>query len=522
MAEPEGVVPFLQIFICFTLLLTAWELYLDFRQLKKNKEKSLPDEIKDLVPLDRFEKSQVYQVDKKIFSIFSTFVHLAANIFEVVYLWPLMWKLSKDVVGDNEYLRSIAWQIMTSFVSMPISIPLELYGDFVIEARHGFNKKTIKLFVIDTIKSSLISIVMTSLLIPIIIAVIRWGGEHFYFYIWIVCQVLLFVVMFVYPTVIMPLFNKFEPLHDAQLRQRIEGLAGGLNYPLQRLFQMDGSTRSAHSNAYLFGFWKNKRIVLYDTLLQVQINLSKEAGSALGFEYVKEDAGLRLKSVKLESTAAGKWNEMHKGRVDEIKDGELVVGVKKDSDIITDLAKVIEEVDKMMQTDAQGSLNIILDSKPYTTDEILAILCHEIGHWFHGHVSKMLVVSSIHIFVIFRLYAFAMYSPSLFISFGFDPTERSIMVGLSIFMLMFTPVETIVGFGMTSLTRMNEYQADEFAVRQKRATELASGLRKLCIENLGDVNPDPWYAWFHHTHPALVERLKAIQAKDAIINKKSQ
>merc|ERR1712217_667146 len=151
-------------------------------------------------------------------------------------------------------------------------------------------------------------------------------------------------------------------------------------------------------------------------------------------------------------------------------------------------------------------MGLVTDKKPYTDGEIIAILC--------------LVIASVHMFILFRLYAFVMYSAPLFQSFGYSADEKSVMVGLSLFSFMFTPVETFVGFGMTYMTRMNEYQADDFAVKMKRSEELGSGLRTLCVENLGDLNPDPLYAMFHHSHPSLVERLQNMKAKNVAMHKK--
>eukprot|EP00929_Paragymnodinium_shiwhaense_P025258 TRINITY_DN15328_c0_g1_i1.p1 TRINITY_DN15328_c0_g1~~TRINITY_DN15328_c0_g1_i1.p1 ORF type:complete len:529 (+),score=134.85 TRINITY_DN15328_c0_g1_i1:92-1678(+) len=526
----DSAPPYLQIFIFFSVSLTLWEIYLDLRQLKKNKEKELPSEIKDLVPLEKFTKSQAYNVDKRGYSIVSSLITSTCNLLEVVFLWPMLWALAKDVVGENEYARSITWQIMTSFVSYPISIPLGLYSDFVIEERHGFNKKTVKLFFMDLVKNAALSIVFTSLLVPVVIAVVHWGGDNFYWYIWIVCQMLIFVFMFIYPTFIMPLFNKYEKLHDDDLRQKIEELAASLHYPLQKLFQMDGSKRSAHSNAFMFGFWKNKRIVLFDTLLQTQLTMSREAQQELGFEFAVDGEAVKVQKVQSGTSVAGKWNDVHKGRNDELKEGDRIIDINlgesklseaKDDDK-KQTERVVEELKRVAEAKESCTLNLILDRKPYSTEEILAILCHEIGHWFHGHVLKMLVFSSVHIFSLFRLYAFSKSNPDLLQSFGFDRSENAVMVSLSLFMLMFTPVETVVGMVMTVMTRMNEYQADDFAVKQQRSAELGSGLRKLCIENLGDLNPDPWYAWFHHSHPGLVERLQNMKLKDDIINKKTQ
>jgi len=126
---------------------------------------------------------------------------------------------------------------------------------------------TYRLFITDLLKSEMLRVVFSALLIPAIIWVIRWGGEYFFIYIWIFFQVLLVVMMWLLPTVIMPLFNKFDPIQDESLKQDIEALAARLEFPLYKLFQMDGSKRSAHSNAYMFGFWKFKRIVIFDTML---------------------------------------------------------------------------------------------------------------------------------------------------------------------------------------------------------------------------------------------------------------
>eukprot|EP00927_Polykrikos_kofoidii_P078459 TRINITY_DN7527_c1_g1_i1.p1 TRINITY_DN7527_c1_g1~~TRINITY_DN7527_c1_g1_i1.p1 ORF type:complete len:535 (+),score=68.91 TRINITY_DN7527_c1_g1_i1:79-1683(+) len=501
--------PYLEIFIVFTACVTAWELYLDMRQRNKNRETERPDEIKDLAPLDQFTKSQLYQVDKLGFSMFSKLVSFSWNVVEIVFLWPLFWNLSKLVLGDNEYCRAITWQLMISFVNFPITIPLGLYSDFVIEAKHGFNKKTVRLFITDTMKGLFLSVLMTVLLIPAVIYVVHWGGDQFYLYMWIMCQILMFVLMFIFPTLIMPLFNKYEPLRDPSLRGQIEALATTLQFPLTKLFQMDGSKRSAHSNAFMFGFWKNKRIVIFDTLLQTQVTLVKKVGQEIGCTFTLDGLRMKVQQFSTGNTSVSEWNEVHRGRNDELRDGDIIVAVGE----VDEADKMIEAANKHANSLTEGTLNLILERTPFTSEEILAVLCHEIGHWFHSHVLRMLVISSVHIFIIFRLYGFVMNSADLFESFGFSNDDKSIIVGLNIFMLMFTPVETVVSFGMTLLTRMHEYQADDFAVKQGRGEHLQSCLRKLCIENLGDLNPDPWYAWFHHSHPALVERLNNIKAK---------
>merc|ERR1712203_879801 len=120
------------------------------------------------------------------------------------------------------------------------------------------------------VKTELLYYFFGGLLIPLLIWIVRYTGERFYLYVWAAVQVLILGFMWVYPNIIQPIFNKFEPLKDDNLRGQIEGLAAEVGFPLTNLYQIDGSKRSAHSNAYFFGFWKYKRIVLYDTLLHLK------------------------------------------------------------------------------------------------------------------------------------------------------------------------------------------------------------------------------------------------------------
>ncbi|KAL6899521.1 hypothetical protein ACP4OV_006179 [Aristida adscensionis] len=176
-----------------------------------------------------------------------------------------------------------------------IDLPFSLYSTFVIEARHGFNKlaaaaagcplqlqlsagccrsraaaaaQTIWLFIRDMIKGILLSMLLGPPIVAAIIYIVQHGGPYLAIYLWGFMFALAIVMMTIYPVVIAPLFNKFTPLPEGVLREKIEKLAASLKFPLKKLFVVDGSTRSSHSNAYMYGFFKNKRIVLYDTLIQ--------------------------------------------------------------------------------------------------------------------------------------------------------------------------------------------------------------------------------------------------------------
>merc|ERR1712167_54274 len=125
-----------------------------------------------------------------------------------------------------------------------------------------------------------------------------------------------------------------------------------------------------------------------------------------------------------------------------------------------------------------------------------------------------LVISSAHIFVIFWLFGTVMFSgdfsSELMSQFGFVNTN-AVMVSLTVFSLLLSPIEQIMRLLMTMLSRRNEYEADSFAVLKGRAEALCSGLMQIQNENKGEMNPDPWYSWYHYSHPHVTERLRAIR-----------
>merc|ERR1712127_1182302 len=145
---------------------------------------------------------------------------------------------------------------------MVTALPFELYSTFRIEKKHGFNKMTPSLFVSDKIKGFFLTVLIGGPFIALLLKIIEMGGDKFYLYVWAFMFIFSIFMMTIYPLVIMPMFNKYEPLPDGNLKTSIYALADRLKYPLTKLFVMDGSKRSSHSNAFMFGFGSNKRIVV--------------------------------------------------------------------------------------------------------------------------------------------------------------------------------------------------------------------------------------------------------------------
>lgn len=399
-------------FVIFSSVLHFFEQYLEYRQLQKNRESAVPEEFQGIVDEAKFLESQAYQKDKRLFGFVKDWVSFIFDKVQLFLITPWLWHYAVSVFGEE--------------VEKPISIPFSLYSNFVVEEKHGFNKMTVQLFVTDLIKSEILTYVFGGLLVPMLIWIVRYFGAGFYLYLWGFVQCLMMAFMWIYPNLIQPLFNEFKTLQDLELKEKIEALAAEVSFPLAKLFQIDGSKRSGHSNAYFFGFWKYKRIVLYDTLLHLK------------------------------------------------------------------------------------------------HDDILAILCHELGHWKFGHTLMNLVIASAHTFVLFWLFDLVMYSEvssQMVKQFGYGETN-AVMVSLMLFMLLVSPTEQLLSLLMTMLSRRNEFQADSFAAKMGKSDGLQSGLFQIHEENKGDLNPDPLYSWYHFSHPPLVERLRALKAIEAESAKK--
>ncbi|KAL2251764.1 CAAX prenyl protease 1 homolog [Sesamum indicum] len=267
--------PYMEAVVGFMILVYLFETYLDLRQHTALKLPTLPRPLVGVISQEKFEKSRAYSLDKSHFH----FVHeLVTIVMDCAILYfgilPWFWKRSGEFLvyaglnAENEILHTLAFLAGVMFWSQITDLPFSLYSTFVIEARHGFNKQTIWLFFRDMIKGVVLAIVIGPPIVAAIIIIVQKGGPYLAIYLWAFMLIVSLVMMTIYPILIAPLFNKFTPLPEGDLRTKIEALASSLKFPLKKLFVIDGSTRSSHSNAYMYGFFNNKRIVLYDTLIQ--------------------------------------------------------------------------------------------------------------------------------------------------------------------------------------------------------------------------------------------------------------
>ena len=261
---------FTQIFIALILIKFLLETYLKIRNLKSidNNKDSVPPRFKNVVTEEEYKKSILYNTDRIKFQIFTAlFGSVVLMIFTIGGLLNYLTQVVMDMTSSN-VLGAVLLGLLLIIVEEIISIPISIYSTFVIEERHGFNKTTRKTFVTDIFKGLLISGAISSILYATVIFIIISAGDLWWIYAFAAVFTLQAIIFFLYPVLIMPLFNKFEPLDDEQFKKPIEKLLEKVDFKSKGLFVMNASLRSTHGNAFFTGFGKNKRIVFFDTLLK--------------------------------------------------------------------------------------------------------------------------------------------------------------------------------------------------------------------------------------------------------------
>ena len=257
---------FIIAFIIFEIIL---ESYLDYLN-DDTWNQPIPAELAGIYDDEKYAKAQQYHKALKklgrissILSIILTMVFLFMKGFALVHL-------QVAAITTNPILQALLFFGCFAIVSDIIGLPFELYGTFVIEEKFGFNKMTWKTYVVDKIKGYVLGAIIGGALLSAFVWFYSFAGTYFWIYVWIIFSAFtLFFTMF-YTSIIVPIFNKLNPLEDGTLREQIEAFAQKVNFPLTNIFVIDGSKRSTKANAYFSGLGSKKTIVLYDTLIKEQ------------------------------------------------------------------------------------------------------------------------------------------------------------------------------------------------------------------------------------------------------------
>ena len=257
------------LFLCALALTCGVRLWLKLRQWRHiaAHRTAVPAQFSERINLASHQKAAAYGIDRSKVALVDIAVDTA---------WLLALTLGGGLLALHDFwaarLDGIAYGLALMFSVMLLSglvdLPFSLYKQFVIEARHGFNRMTVALFASDLLKQTLLGLVIGAPVLATVLWLMEAMGSLWWLYVWLFWSVFNLLMLFIFPTWIAPLFNKFTPLPEGEAKQRIEALLKRCGFRSNGLFVMDGSKRSAHGNAYFTGFGNNKRIVFFDTLLE--------------------------------------------------------------------------------------------------------------------------------------------------------------------------------------------------------------------------------------------------------------
>ena len=378
-------------------------------------DKPLPENVRNIFSKDEYSKSQSYKKANFKFGLISS-IYGFLIIFIVLY-FGLLGELDsylRNITFENEISLSILFFLSIFFISDLIKIPFQLYKIFVIEENFGFNNMKISTFLVDKIKSYLISSFFIVILITPLLLFIMLYPESFWIYFWMLISAFLIFANIFYTSLIVPLFNKLEVLKDGELKQKLDEFSRKVNFPLSNIFVINGSLRSKKANAFFSGLGKNKKIVLYDTLI-----------------------------------------------------------------------------------------------KNHSADELVAVLAHEIGHYKLNHVKTNMAISVVTTgFMLFILSNF-IFNSQVSYALGGNVSFRHLEIFA--FFIIYSPVSSLISILMNIKSRKNEYEADEYAVKNFEKKPMVDALKRLSKDNLTNLTPHPLYEFINYSHPSISKRLYSIE-----------
>lgn len=268
--------PWKKLIVGFSLAEYLFESFLSARQYRVLQEKKPPKALEGEVSQEVFDKSQAYGRAKAKFGFVANLYSQIQNYGIIYYdLLPKLWGLTGvwltqyvPAKYQGEIVHTLIFFFTYNIITTVLSIPTSYYSTFVLEEKYGFNKSTVTLWVTDMIKGQALMVVFGAPLLSGFLAIVQKTGNSFFYYLWLFSVVVSLFAITIYPIFILPLFNKLSPLEQGPLKTGVENLAKRLKFPLNSLYVIDGSKRSAHSNAYFYGLPWKKHIVIYDTLIE--------------------------------------------------------------------------------------------------------------------------------------------------------------------------------------------------------------------------------------------------------------
>ncbi|TRZ75228.1 MAG: M48 family peptidase [Deltaproteobacteria bacterium] len=410
------MVVFNGLLIAFLILFTItaicrWLLpQINIRHLQRHGHE-IPDVFRGEIDRATLAKITDYTIESSRFRSFETFFD-DILILLILLSGFLPWLLSLILFGNLHFVLSgLIFLGVIVMLSGLLGVPFTLYNTFVIEKRHGFSTITFKLWLTDLMKGLVVSTILMMLLLGSFLSLLYYAPKTWWFWVWLVFAIFQLLMLWLYPVLIAPLFNKYEPVKDESLKDAIVALMARVGLKTEGVYQVDEGKRTKHTNAYFTGLGKTKRIVLFDTLLEA-----------------------------------------------------------------------------------------------HAPDEILSVLAHEIGHWKKKHILMQLVfMEAASLFGFYLAYKLVDW-PLMHQTFGFH--EVIPYVGLLLLGILFGPLFFFISPVWAMITRKFEREADEFAFGLTGTNKpFTDALKRLAKDNLANLHPHPFYAWFYYSHPPLTERI---------------
>ena len=298
------------LFLVVLLAATATRLWLGNRQIRHvaAHREAVPPSFADSIPLTAHQKAADYTAAKTRLGAID--VVIGALLVLIFTLGGALQALSAAwarVFEPGGLAHGTALLLSLFFIQGLVSLPLALYRTFVVEARFGFNRMTLALFVTDLAKQVLLGLALGVPLLVAVLWLMERMGPYWWFYVWIVVTLFSLGLQLIFPALILPLFNKFTPITEGELARRIAALLERCGFKSSGLYKMDGSKRSSHGNAFFTGFGATKRIVLFDTLVE-RLNPSEvEAVLAHELGHYKLHHIVKMLVLSTAMSFAGLW-----------------------------------------------------------------------------------------------------------------------------------------------------------------------------------------------------------------------
>ena len=355
-----------------------------------------------------YESAAAAAITNQKFEIASLLYHAA--IFVMWACWGLG-EMYESAYKTGELRDHIVFVMGFLIISSLLELPLNIYETFVKDKKLGFSNVTPKIFALDLLKTLALTLVFGTLFVWLVLLCIRFLGDFWWFWAFLLSFGIALVINLIYPTLIAPIFNKMQPLEEGELKSRIEGLLAQCGFKSSGVYTIDASKRDNRLNAYFGGLGATKRVVLFDTLV-----------------------------------------------------------------------------------------------KKLSLDEIIAVLGHELGHFKHKDILKMIALSAVMLF-------------AMFLIFGNIPDAAYQALGLHsggggtiVFLLLFSPIFGFLFSPVSSyFSRANEFGADKFSGEVSNKADMISALKKLGSENKAFPKAHPLYAFVYHSHPSLFERINELK-----------